>query len=106
MQWREIGILATVPVRRRDEPAFQVVRPLVIGADQPFLTRGSLGHHGTAIVGTDVVKHAHDALTIAKDQDRIPEDPQRLDVARVGNGGSVAHRNPAAGADAVDLQIE
>src|SRR5262245_40145142 len=78
----------------------------MVEAHELVKARSTLHYHGAAVMSADVVEHTNDTLIVAKDQDGKAEDPQRLNVARLGKRGGKTDRHPAAREDALYLQLE
>ena len=80
---------------RADAP-LQVVRPLVVGTDEPSAMAGRPAAHARAAVAADVVERAQRAVLTAHDRDGVGRDLERDPVAGLGQLAAVAGEEPAA----------
>jgi hypothetical protein len=82
------------PEGHADQVAFQVVIPLVIGADEFTAVAGSFTAELHAAMGAYVFHNAHLAALVAQQNHRALADGGALEVAGVGNFGFQADITP------------
>ena len=95
----------TAHVARRNQAPVECVGPLMIGTHQPRRRPALGGTNPRSAMPASVVEGAQSAVAVAQDDDRILADLHRQEVPRVRHLAIVAHEQPIAVPDHVQIDL-